>query len=154
MPGSRKEVKNARDEGVHFLFNRQPLAIVGEDRAEGVRLAETRLGEPDEAGRRRPEPVPGSEEVLAADTVIIAFGFRPDPPRWLTDAGVKCHADGRIAVAADGRADYQTSHRRIFAGGDMVRGADLVVTAVYEGREAAHSMLASLGVEVPMRIAS
>jgi glutamate synthase (NADPH/NADH) small chain len=154
MPGSRKEVKNARDEGVHFLFNRQPLAIVGEDRAEGVRLAETRLGDPDEAGRRRPEPVPGSEEVLAADTVIIAFGFRPDPPRWLTDAGVKCHADGRIAVAADGRADYQTSHRRIFAGGDMVRGADLVVTAVYEGREAAHSMLASLGVEVPMRIAS
>jgi glutamate synthase (NADPH/NADH) small chain len=154
MPGSRKEVKNARDEGVHFLFNRQPLAIVGEDRAEGVRLAETRLGEPDDAGRRRPEPVPGSEEVLAADTVIIAFGFRPDPPRWLTDAGVKCHADGRIAVAADGRADYQTSHRRIFAGGDMVRGADLVVTAVYEGREAAHSMLASLGVEVPMRIAS
>ncbi|RFF28461.1 MULTISPECIES: FAD-dependent oxidoreductase [unclassified Wenzhouxiangella] len=149
MPGSRREVKNAKDEGVNFLFNRQPVGIVGDDKAEGVKLVETQLGEPDEAGRRRPEPVPGSEQVIEADTVIIAFGFRPNPPEWLTSAGVETHDDGRLVVAANGRGEYQTSHEKIYAGGDMVRGADLVVTAVYEGREAAQSILDNLGVEAP-----
>lgn len=149
MPGSRREVKNARDEGVHFLFNRQPFAIVGGDVVTGVRLVETQLGDPDEAGRRRPETVAGSEQMLEADTVIIAFGFRPDPPQWLTAAGVDTHDDGRLIVGENGRSAYQTSHEKIYAGGDMVRGADLVVTAVYEGREAAGSILANLGIEAP-----
>ena len=96
MPGSRREVKNAREEGVEFLFNRQPVEILGDDKVEGVRVVETRLGEPDENGRQRPEPVPGSETTLPADAVIIAFGFRPDPPAWLTDAGVATHDDGRL----------------------------------------------------------
>jgi glutamate synthase (NADPH/NADH) small chain len=146
MPGSRKEVKNATDEGVEFLFNRQPVALLGEDGVEGVRLIETRLGEPDAAGRRRPEAVPGSEQTLPADVVIIAFGFRPDPPEWLTAAGVALHEDGRIRVGEHGALPHQTAHPRIFAGGDMVRGADLVVTAVFEGREAARSISQSLGV--------
>jgi len=141
MPGSRREVQNAREEGVEFLFNRQPIEILGDDKVQGVRLVRTELGEPDAKGRRRPEPVPGSEETLPADAVIIAFGFRPNPPDWLVDAGVDTHEDGRIKVAEDGRAAYQTHHPKIFAGGDMVRGADLVVTAVFEGREAARSLI-------------
>ncbi len=149
MPGSKREVQNAREEGVEFLFNRQPVEILGEDRVEGVRVVRTELGEPDEKGRRRPEPVAGSEETLPADAVIIAFGFRPDPPEWLTSAGVTTHEDGRLIVGGDGRLDYQTHHDRIFAGGDMVRGADLVVTAVFEGREAAMSLLAGIGVSSP-----
>jgi len=149
MPGSRREVNNAKEEGVHFLFNRQPVAIVGDSQAEGVRLVETRLGDPDKAGRRRPEAVPGSEQVLAADTFIIAFGFRPNPPDWLLAAGVQTHDDGRLLVGSEGRGEYQTTHEKIFAGGDMVRGADLVVTAVFEGRGAAQNILDEFGIEAP-----
>ena len=145
MPGSRREVKNAREEGVQFLFNRQPLEIVGSNgQVEGVRVAETRLGEPDTQGRRRPEIIAGSEETLPADAVIIAFGFRPNPPDWLTGAGVETHDDGRLLVQANGHAPFQTTHPKIFAGGDMVRGADLVVTAVWEGREAAKAIASAL----------
>ena len=148
MPGSRREVKNAREEGVEFLFNRQPVEILGEDAVEGVRVVRTRLGAPDLRGRRRPQPIEDSAEVLPADVVIVAFGFRPDPPHWLLEAGVETHEDGRIKVGGGGgRADYQTSHPRIFSGGDMVRGSDLVVTAVFEGREAARSLLLGLGIE-------
>ena len=147
MPGSRREVKNARDEGVEFLFNRQPIGIAGSDgRVEGVRLVETRLGEPDDRGRRRPEPVPDSEQTLPADVLIIAFGFRPDPPDWLTAAGAALHEEGRVRVGEDGALPHQTANPKLFAGGDMVRGADLVVTAVFEGREAAQSIARSLGV--------
>lgn len=147
MPGSRREVKNAKDEGVQFLFNRQPLEIVGEDgRVTGVRVVETRLGAPDAKGRSRPENVAGTEVVIAADAVIIAFGFQPDPPEWTGQHGIHTVADGRIQVGADGLLPFQTHHHKVFAGGDMVRGADLVVTAVYEGREAAGSIARYLGV--------
>ncbi|MFU8820661.1 MAG: FAD-dependent oxidoreductase [Gammaproteobacteria bacterium] len=146
MPGSRREVKNSREEGVEFLFNRQPIEIVGTSVAEGVKVVRTRLGEKGPGGRRRPEPIPGTEEVLPADAVIIAFGFRPDPPAWLTDAGVETWPDGRLRVDAAGRYPFQTTHPKIFAGGDNVRGSDLVVTAVFEGREAAKGILAYLGV--------
>ncbi|MFU8832678.1 MAG: FAD-dependent oxidoreductase, partial [Wenzhouxiangella sp.] len=132
-------------------FNRQPVEIIGDDKVEGVKLVETRLGEPDENGRRRPEPVPGSEQTLPADTVIIAFGFRPDPPDWLTEHGVTLHEDGRIRAGEDNRLPHQTVNKMIFAGGDMVRGADLVVTAVFEGREAAKSIARSLGVTVQQK---
>jgi len=109
-----------------------------------VRLVETRLGEADAAGRRRPKTVPDTEQTLPADIVIVAFGFRPDPPEWLTAAGVELHDDGRIRVGEHGALPHQTAHPRIFAGGDMVRGADLVVTAVFEGREAARAIARSL----------
>jgi glutamate synthase (NADPH) small chain len=146
MPGSRREVKNSREEGVEFLFNRQPIEIVGTSAAEGVKVVRTRLGERGPGGRRRPEPVPGTEEILPADAVVIAFGFRPDPPAWLTDAGVETLPDGRLRVDAAGRYPFQTTHPKIFAGGDNVRGSDLVVTAVFEGREAAQGILKFLGV--------
>ena len=139
MPGSKREVANAKEEGVRFLFNRQPVEIVGTERVEGVRVVTTRLGEPDERGRRRPEPIPGSEEIIPADRVIIAFGFQPSPAPWFADFGIQTDERGRVLAA--GEHPYQTSNPKVFAGGDMVRGSDLVVTAVYEGREAAEGIL-------------
>ncbi|ACO80635.1 glutamate synthase subunit beta [Azotobacter vinelandii CA] len=146
MPGSRREVKNAKDEGVKFLYNRQPIAIVGEDRVEGVKVVETRLGEPDARGRRSPEPIPGSEEILPADAVVIAFGFRPSPAPWFEALQIKTDSQGRvIAPLHDNPFKHQTSNPKVFAGGDMVRGSDLVVTAIYEGRQAAEGILDYLG---------
>jgi glutamate synthase (NADPH/NADH) small chain len=141
MPGSRREVANSKEEGVVFLFNRQPLEIVGDGHVEGVRVARTELGKPAADGRRRVEVIAGDDEVLAADVVLIAFGFRPSPPAWLAEAGIEILPSGRVLVASLGKFPFQTSHPRVFAGGDMVRGSDLVVTAVYEGREAAAGMV-------------
>ncbi len=146
MPGSRREVVNAKEEGVRFLFNRQPVEIVGDGRVEGVRTVTTRLGDPDERGRRRPEPIPGSEEVIPADRVIVAFGFRPSPAPWFAQYGIGTDPAGRVQVSRDPQRPYQTQHPKVFAGGDMVRGSDLVVTAVWEGREAARGILDFLGV--------
>ena len=156
MPGSAREVANAREEGVRFLFQRAPLALIddGDGNVRAVRVAETQLGEPDARGRRRPEQVPGSETDLDADIVIIAFGFQPDPPAWLAAHGIALHDDGRVKVfpappphhplridPANPVYPYQTANPHIFAGGDGVRGADLVVTAVQEGRDAAGSIV-------------
>ncbi|GAA4881545.1 FAD-dependent oxidoreductase [Ferrimonas pelagia] len=143
MPGSRKEVQNAREEGVEFLFNRQPLAIETgpEGQVIGLKCCETALGEPDENGRRRPEPIAGSEHILAADAVLIAFGFQPSPPGWLGEQGIITDEWGRVRAPEGGKFAFQTSHPKVFAGGDMVRGSDLVVTAIDEGRKAAAGML-------------
>ncbi|EZQ19541.1 glutamate synthase small subunit [Pseudomonas sp. G11-1] len=141
MPGSRKEVKNAKDEGVKFLFNRQPIAIVGDGKVEGVKVVETRLGAPDERGRRSPEPIPGSEQILPADAVIIAFGFRPSPAPWFAEVQVQTDDQGRVIAPEQAQYKFQTSNPKVFAGGDMVRGSDLVVTAIWEGRQAAEGIL-------------
>lgn len=146
MPGSRREVKNAREEGVEFLFNRQPIAIVGEQKVEGVKVVTTQLGEPDENGRRRPEPIPGSEEVISADTVLIAFGFRPSPAPWFNDFGINVNNWGGVEAPEQQHFKFQTSNEKVFAGGDMVRGSDLVVTAIWEGRQAAEGILDFLNV--------
>jgi glutamate synthase (NADPH/NADH) small chain len=145
MPGSRRDYKNSKEEGVTFLFNRQPIEIVGSDRVQGVKLVETRLGPPDRRGRRVPEPVPGTEETIAADAVIIAFGFLPSPPDWFQRQNIELHGNGRVRVSAAQRSRFQTTNPKVFAGGDMVRGSDLVVTAVFEGREAAQGILHYLG---------
>lgn len=146
MPGSRREVANSKEEGVNFLWNRQPIEIVGETHVKGVRVITTNLGEPDERGRRVPQPVPGSEEIILADQVIIAFGFRPSPGSWFTEFGVKTDDRGRVVVKKGSQLAFQTGNEKVFAGGDMVRGADLVVTAVFEGRQAAESILEYLAV--------
>ena len=142
MPGSRREVANAREEGVQFAFNRQPLAIEHDANGQllGVRVAQTRLGPADSQGRRNAEILPESEHLLPADTIILAFGFRPSPAPWLDEHGVALETDGRIQ-AQNNALPYQTSHPKIFAGGDNVRGADLVVTAVHDGREAGLAMV-------------
>ena len=146
MPGSRREVVNAREEGVNFLFNRQPIAIVGEEKVEGVKVVTTKLGEPDENGRCRPEPIPGSEEVLPADVVLIAFGFRPNPAPWFQDHNIDVSNWGGVVAAEEQEFAFQTSNPKVFAGGDMVRGSDLVVTAIWEGREAAKGIMDYLDV--------
>ncbi|MEO6104503.1 MAG: FAD-dependent oxidoreductase, partial [Pseudoxanthomonas sp.] len=146
MPGSAREVANAREEGVRFLFNRAPLAIQGEDDlVTGVRVVETKLGEPDARGRQSAVAIEGSESLLEADVVIIAFGFSPTVPEWLAAQGVEGSPNGRIIAGGflpDGseRLPFQTTNPKLFAGGDAVRGADLVVTAVAEGRDAAGSI--------------
>jgi glutamate synthase (NADPH/NADH) small chain len=147
MPGSRREVANSKEEGVTFLFNRQPLEILGnESGVTGVKVIETKMGAPGPDGRRRPEPIEGSETILAADAVVIAFGFRPDPPAWFGEFDINTLDSGRVLVKAMGAIPFQTSNPKVFAGGDMVRGSDLVVTAVHEGREAAKGIARFLGV--------
>lgn len=148
MPGSRREVVNAKEEGVNFQFNLQPIdiALDKDGNAAGVKVVKTEMGEPDEAGRRRPQPVKGSEHVLEADAVIIAFGFQPSPANWFADQGIILDEKGRVRAPAEGKYAFQTSNPKIFAGGDMVRGSDLVVTAIFEGRNAAEGILDYLGV--------
>jgi glutamate synthase (NADPH/NADH) small chain len=148
MPGSRRDYKNSKEEGVTFLFNRQPVGIVGNGKVEGVKVVQTRLGAPGPRGRRVAEEVPGTEEIIPADAVIIAFGFQPSPPAWMMEAGIETHPNGRVRVSSAADRSFQTTNPKVFAGGDMVRGSDLVVTAVFEGREAAKGILNHLGVGV------
>ena len=146
MPGSRKEFQNAKEEGVQFKFNAQPVAIETDaaGKVTGIQLVKTQMGAPDERGRRRAEVVAGSEEVLACDAVIVAFGFAPHAMPWLEAVGVGVDSRGRIAQ--EGALKQQTANAKIFAGGDVTRGSDLVVTAVAEGRDAAQSILEYLDI--------
>jgi glutamate synthase (NADPH/NADH) small chain len=143
MPGSRKEVQNAREEGVEFMFNLQPLGIKlnNEGHACGIEVVTTAMGAADAKGRRNAEAVPGSEQVLEADAVIVAFGFQPSPPQWLKDMGVELDDKGRVVASEKSTYPLQTNQQKIFAGGDMVLGSDLVVTAIAQGRKAAEGIL-------------
>ena len=141
MPGSRREVQNAKEEGVQFEFNIQPIDIIGKDKVEGVKIVKTQLGEPDQNGRRVPIPIPGSEAIYEADAVIVAFGFRASPADWFDDFNVNTHKNGLVVAEEHQEFQFQTSNKKIFSGGDMVRGSDLVVTAIWEGREAAKSII-------------
>ncbi|RUM52312.1 MAG: glutamate synthase small subunit, partial [Marinomonas sp.] len=146
MPGSRKEVKNAREEGVQFLFNRQPVEIIGDGKVEGIKVVETQMGEPDANGRRSAEIVEGSEQIIPADVVLVAFGFQPSPAPWFEKFGIETDSRGRVLAPKDGKFMFQTTNEKIFAGGDMVRGSDLVVTAIDEGRKAAEGIMDFLDV--------
>ncbi|WP_077342669.1 FAD-dependent oxidoreductase [Pseudocolwellia agarivorans] len=143
MPGSPREVQNAKEEGVNFAFNIQPLdiAIDANGNACGVKFVKTQLGAPDANGRRNPEAIEGSEFIMEADAVVIAFGFLPSPPQWMKDAGVELDSRGRVVAVENSNFALQTSKENIFAGGDMVLGSDLVVTAVDQGRKAALGIL-------------
>jgi glutamate synthase (NADPH/NADH) small chain len=144
MPGSAREVGYSREEGVRFLFQRQPVELLGESgRMRAVRVVATELAD-DGRGRLAPRNVPGTETDLRADVVIQAFGFRPSPPAWCAAHGLALHRDGRLVAGDDGRLPFQTTHPRVFAGGDNVRGADLVVRAVHDGREAAVAIAQAL----------
>lgn len=145
MPGSRREVEHAREEGVQFLFQAQPVAILGEERVRAVRMVRTEMSSDDGSDKPPlPQPVPGSEFEIEADHVLIAFGFRPSPPLWLDGLGIKQLVDGRVIARDSEENPFQTTNPKVFAGGDMVRGADLVVTAIWEGRRAAEGILQQL----------
>ena len=147
IPGSHREVANAQEEGITFLWNRQPVEILGTERVEGIRLVATELGEPDARGRRQPRPVPGTEETIAADRIIVAFGFRASPADWFERCSIATNKAGLVqASAADSEYALQTHNPKIFAGGDMVRGSSLVVHAVNQGRQAAAGIIRYLEV--------
>ena len=141
MPGSRREVKNAKEEGVIFNFNIQPIDILGNKKVEGIKTVQTILGEPDHNGRRIPIPIPDSEKIYDADVVIIAFGFRASPAEWFDEFDIKIKKDGLVIAEENQEFKFQTTNKKVFSGGDMVRGSDLVVTAIWEGREAGKSII-------------
>ena len=141
MPGSRREVINAKEEGVQFEFNIQPIEIIGSNNVEGVKTIQTKLGEPDQNGRQVPVPIQGSEKIYSADEVVIAFGFRASPADWFKDFKIQTDEAGLVIAPEKQNLKFQSSNPKIFAGGDMVRGSDLVVTAIWEGREAAKSII-------------
>ena len=146
MLGRGEEREHARQEGVSFQFLTIPLRFIGdgEGNVAGVECQRMELGEPDESGRRRPVPVPHSESVIPADTIAIAIGYNADPIIKDAAPGVATNRWNLVEVHPE---TLMTTRPGVFAGGDNVNGADLVVTALADGRRAAaaiHGYLTSL----------
>ncbi|MBC7738186.1 MAG: NAD(P)-dependent oxidoreductase, partial [Candidatus Saccharibacteria bacterium] len=142
MPGSQREVQNAEEEGVDFVWLTAPKAFTGGDTVTGVIVQRMRLGDADASGRQSPEVIEDADYTEPADLVVQALGFEPEnlPTLW----GVK-----ELAVTRWGtvKADFRTHATNlpgVYAAGDIVRGASLVVWAIRDGREAADSILAYL----------
>ncbi len=151
MPGSPQEIKNASEEGVEFLFNRQPLSIISENgKLSSVEVATTELKTETNGGRKSFVVNETERTHLDADVVILAFGFKASPEDWFEKIGVTTKDNGLVATQEHSGPELpykqQTRAEGVFAGGDMVRGADLVVTAVAEGRQAAKEILEYLKV--------
>ncbi|MBS83436.1 MAG: glutamate synthase small subunit [Gammaproteobacteria bacterium] len=141
MPGSRKEVKNSKEEGVNFLWNMQPIEIIGQKKVDSVKFVKTKLKKDKNSGRDVPIKIPNTQKTISVDCVIIAFGFRPNPSSWFTKHKIKTDNIGRVLINNKSNFSHQTHNPKIFSGGDMVRGSDLVVTAVFEGRNAANGII-------------
>ena len=138
MPGSIREVLNAEEEGVEFVWLSSPKEFKGKNRIENVIVDEIKLGEPDDTGRRRPEIQQGSEFIIKADMVIKALGFDPENLPLLFDA-----QELQVTKWGTIKTDFETLEtnlKGVFAAGDIVRGASLVVWAIKDGRDAASSM--------------
>jgi glutamate synthase (NADPH/NADH) small chain len=145
MPGSQREVDNAVEEGVQFRFNVQPLEIIQKHgKATAVRVVKTRLGLADESGRQRPEPIKGSEADIEADAIIVAYGFQASPESWFEEFNIQTNQWGLVEASENDEFAFQTSNPKVFAAGDMVRGADLVVTAVADAQKAAKGIVGYL----------
>jgi glutamate synthase (NADPH) small chain len=138
MPGSQREVKNAEEEGVEFVWLSAPLAFEGGEQVTGVKVAKMRLGQPDASGRRSPEADPGSEYSLDADLVIQALGFEPeDLPGAFGSQDLSVTRWGTLRID---HKTMMTSLDGVFAAGDIVRGASLVVWAIRDGRDVTEHM--------------
>ena len=138
MPGSSREVANAEEEGVEFVWLSSPKEFKGKNKVESLVIDKIQLGEPDESGRRRPEVKEGSEFKIKADMVIKALGFDPENLPNLFDA-----KELQVTKWGTIKADFdtmETNLRGVFAAGDIVRGASLVVWAIKDGRDAAEAM--------------
>ena len=142
MPGSQREVANAEEEGVEFVWLSAPKGFTGGTEVEGVMVQKMRLGAPDATGRQTPEVIEGADYVEPADLVIQALGFEPEdlPTLWGVPE-LKVTRWGTIK--ADFRT-HETSLPGVYAAGDIVRGASLVVWAIRDGREAAEAILSYL----------
>ena len=138
MPGSAREVFNAEEEGVEFVWLSSPKEFKGKNKIENLVVDQIKLGEPDESGRQRPEIKEGSEFEIKADMVIKALGFDPEPLPLLFDAQeLQVTKWGTIKTDFD---TMETNLKGVFAAGDIVRGASLVVWAIKDGRDAASSI--------------
>jgi glutamate synthase (NADPH/NADH) small chain len=142
MPGSQREVANAEEEGVKFAWLTAPKGFTGDETVSGVLVSRMRLGAPDASGRQTPEEIAGADYTEPAELVIKALGFEPEelPRLWDVD-GLEVTRWGTV------KADFTThatSLEGIYAAGDIVRGASLVVWAIRDGREAADAILAYL----------
>ena len=150
MPGSAREVKNAEEEGVEFVWLAGPEAFLGDDVVTGVRAYRMRLGAADATGRQAPEPVPESSFTLDCDLAILALGFEPeDLPALFGAPELRVSRWGTVTV------DHQslmTNLDGVFAAGDIVRGASLVVWAIRDGRDAATSMIKYLNEQTSANI--
>ncbi|MDX2428807.1 MAG: FAD-dependent oxidoreductase [Xanthomonadales bacterium] len=147
MPGSQTEVDNAMEEGVQFRFNVQALEVIeSQGKATAVKVVETRLGQPDGSGRQRPQAVEGSETEIKADAVIVAYGFQASPENWFEKYNIHTNEWGLVEAGENNGFTFQTSNPKVFAAGDMVRGADLVVTAIADARKAAEGIVKYLTV--------
>ena len=135
MPGSAREVSNAIEEGIEFLWLSSPNKFIGKQKVEGVEVAKMELGEPDESGRKKPIIIKNSNYKLDADMVIKALGFDPeDIPKLFNSENLGVSRWGTIKIDLK---TMQTNLPGVFAAGDIVRGASLVVWAVRDGRDAA-----------------
>jgi glutamate synthase (NADPH/NADH) small chain len=134
MPARREEIENAKDEGIPFKVLTQPIRIIddGKGFVGGLECIAMELGEPDASGRRRPIPVEDSNFVLDVDTVIVAIGQSPNPLLPKVTPGLKTREDGTIWVDKN----FMTSIPGVFAGGDIVSGADTVISAMGAGKKA------------------
>ena len=138
MPGSAREVANAEEEGVEFVWLSSPKEFKGTNKIENLIVNQIQLGEPDDSGRRRPEIKEGSEFEIRADMVIKALGFDPEDLPYLFDANeLQVTKWGTIKTDFD---TMETNLKGVFAAGDIVRGASLVVWAIKDGRDAAAAM--------------
>ena len=138
MPGSMREVRNAEEEGVDFVWLSAPEAFLGDEAVTGVRVVRMRLGLADASGRQSVEEVPDSSFTLKAGLVIKALGFDPeDLPAAFGEPGLKVSRWGTLSID---RRSFMTALPGVFAAGDIVRGASLVVWAIRDGRDAAAAM--------------
>ena len=139
MPGSQREVANAEEEGVDFVWLSAPRGFTGGAVVDGVIVQRMRLGAPEVSGRQMPEVIEGADYVEPADLVIMALGFEPEeiPTLW----GVPDLTVTRWGTIKSDFRTHETSLPGVFAAGDIVRGASLVVWAIRDGREAAESIL-------------
>jgi len=138
MPARLEEIAHAKEEGVIFKLLTNPIQFIGTEKGvlKEVEFLSMKLGEPDESGRRRPVPIPGSEEKLAIDTALIAIGQSPNPLIPQSMPGLKLGKHGNIITDEDGR----TSIPGIFAGGDIATGAATVILAMGAGKKAARAI--------------
>ncbi len=145
MPARVEEVDHAEEEGVKFHFLRNPQRILGDENGHvcGIECLAFELGEPDDSGRRRPVPIPGSESIIDVDTVIVSIGNDSNPLIRQTTPSLETTKWGNIVTDEDGK----TSLDRVYAGGDIVLGAATVILAMGEGRKAAASINQLLATE-------
>lgn len=138
MPARAEEVKHAKEEDINFLTLHNPLEYIADENGavKQVRLQEMKLGEPDESGRRRPEPIPGAIKTIDADQVIVAVGVSPNPLVPKSVEGLTLGRKSTIVV----NTEMQSSRPEIYAGGDIVRGGATVILAMGDGRRAAENM--------------